>query len=297
MKKADGAEGVRAESQTVNLGRRTVLRGMLALGGALALGKFATAAQTGASGGSGITRLRGGRISVRWLGGGVAELATPDYKQIAYCDAWIWNNTGWSRFSVEKPPEYATKAGFVQYVAGKKPEAVFVLLTHDHGDHMGDYFEMLKGLVDAGLPVMTTGQSDLMRNGLVPEFKKAGLDPAKVVVNGGAGMNFGGISKYGAMTAHLVPAVHSNLSGYPAAGIHAGYRRHACLPEWRYRPLWGHEDAWRALPPQSRDRMRGRWPLHDGAGGRRSRVPVAGRHARDSRALRAQPPGTRHRGR
>ena len=217
MKKADGAEGVRAEPPTVNLGRRTVLRGMLALGGALALGEFATATQTRASSGS--ARLTGGRISVRWLGGGVAELATPDYKQIAYCDAWIWNNTGWSRFSVDKPPEYATKAGFVQYVAGKKPEAVFVLLTHDHGDHMGDYFEMLKGLVDAGLPVMTTGQSDLMRHGLVPDFKKAGLDPAKVVVNGGAGMNFGGISKYGAMTAHLVPAVHSNLSGYPAAGF------------------------------------------------------------------------------
>ncbi len=169
MKKADGAEAVRTEAQTVNLGRRTVLRGMLAVGGALALGKFAAAAQTGASGGG--TRLTGGRISVRWLGGGVAELATPDYKQIAYCDAWIWNNTGWSRFSVEKPPEYATKAGFVQYVAGKKPEAVFVLLTHDHGDHIGVFFEMLKGIVDAGLPVMSTGQSDLMRQGNVPEFK------------------------------------------------------------------------------------------------------------------------------
>jgi hypothetical protein len=133
MKKADGAEEVRTEAQTVNLGRRAVLRGMLALGGALALGKFATAAQTGASGG-GSARLAGGRISVRWLGGGVAELATPDYKQIAYCDAWIWNKTGWSRFSVEKPPEYASKAGFVQYVAGKKPEAVFVLLTHENAE-------------------------------------------------------------------------------------------------------------------------------------------------------------------
>jgi L-ascorbate metabolism protein UlaG (beta-lactamase superfamily) len=217
MKKADGAEGVRAELQTANPGRRTVLRGMLALGGALAFGGCATTTQTGGSGGS--ARLAGGRISVRWLGGGVVELATPDYKQIAYCDAWIWNNAGWSRFSVPKPPEYATKAGFVQYVASKKPEAVFVLLTHDHGDHIGDYFEMLKGLVDAGLPVMTTGQSDLMRKGLVPDFKKAGLDPAKVVVNGGAGMNFGGFSKHGAMTAHLVPAVHSNLSGFPAAGF------------------------------------------------------------------------------
>jgi Predicted Zn-dependent hydrolases of the beta-lactamase fold len=58
-----------------------------------------------------------------------------------------------------------------------------------------------------------------MRKGLVPEFKKAGLDPAKVVANGGAGMNFGGTSKHGAMAAHLVPAVHSNLLGFPSAGF------------------------------------------------------------------------------
>jgi L-ascorbate metabolism protein UlaG (beta-lactamase superfamily) len=216
MKKAD-RQGVYREAPMVNLGRRTVLRNMMAFGGALALGGCATVSQMGAGGGS--ARMTGGRISVRWLGGGVVELATPDYKQIAYSDAWIWNNAGWSRFSVPKPPEYASKAGFVQYVAGKKPEAVFVLLTHDHGDHIGDYFEMLKGLVDAGLPVVTTGQSDLMRKGLVPEFQKAGLDPAKVVANGGAGMNFGGTSKHGAMIAHLVPAIHSNLSGFPAAGF------------------------------------------------------------------------------
>jgi L-ascorbate metabolism protein UlaG (beta-lactamase superfamily) len=217
MKKAGGAEAMRAKPHAANPGRRTVLRGMLALGGALALGGCATAAQTAAGGGN--PRLAGGRISVRWLGGGVVELATPDYKQIAYSDAWIWNNAGWSRFSIPKPPEYATKAGFVNYVAGKKPEAVFVLLTHDHGDHIGDYFEMLKGLVDAGLPVMTTGQSDLMRKGLVPDFKNAGLDPAKLVANSGGGMNFGGTSRHGAMTARLVPAVHSNLSGFPAAGF------------------------------------------------------------------------------
>jgi L-ascorbate metabolism protein UlaG (beta-lactamase superfamily) len=32
-------------------------------------------------------------------------------------------------------------------------------------------------------------------------------------------MNFGGVSKHGAMTAHLVPAIHSNLHAYPAAGF------------------------------------------------------------------------------
>ena len=98
MKKADGTEGMRHELQAANPGRRNVLRGMMALGGAMALGGCATAARSGA--GSGGARLAGGRISVRWLGGGVVELATPDYKQIAYSDAWIWNNAGWSRFSV-----------------------------------------------------------------------------------------------------------------------------------------------------------------------------------------------------
>jgi L-ascorbate metabolism protein UlaG (beta-lactamase superfamily) len=74
-------------------------------------------------------------------------------------------------------------------------------------------------LVNAGVPVMTTGQSDLMRKGLVPDFKKAGLDPAKIVVNNSAGMNFGGAARHGAMTVGLVPAVHSNLAGFPAAGF------------------------------------------------------------------------------
>jgi len=205
MRQAEHADGI---------GRRALLSGVLALGGGALLSSCSGAMQSP----SGAGRMSGGRMSVRWLGGGVVEMATPDYKQIAYGDAWVWNNAGWQRFSINKPPEYATKEGFVQYVAGKKPDAVFVLLTHDHGDHIGDYFEMLKALSDGGVPVMTTGQSDMLRRGLVDDFKKVGLDPAKIVVNGGAAMNFGGTSKHGAMTARLVPAVHSNLHGFPAAG-------------------------------------------------------------------------------
>ncbi len=200
--------------------RRTVLRGMVAMSGGLALGACGTSSPLG-SGTGGSTRMSGGRVSVRWLGGGVAELATPDYKQIAYADAWFWSNAGWTRFNVPKAAEYASKEAFAQYVRGKNPDAVFVLLTHDHGDHAGDYMDALKALVDAGVPVMSTGQSDLMRapTGLVPDFQKAGLTPAKVVVNGGAGMNFGGTSRHGAMTARLVPATHSTLHGFPAAGF------------------------------------------------------------------------------
>ena len=204
--------------------RRRVLRGMLALGGALALNgcKAMSPAGSASSGLSTSQRLSGGRVSVRWLGGGIVELATPDYKQIAYGDAWFWSNAGWTRFNVPKPAEYSSKEAFAQYVRGKNPDAVFVLLTHDHGDHMGDYFEALKALSDAGVPVMTAGQSDLMRaptTGLVPDFKKAGLDNTKIVVNGGGGINFGGVGRHGAMTAHLVPAVHSNFHMYPAAGF------------------------------------------------------------------------------
>jgi L-ascorbate metabolism protein UlaG (beta-lactamase superfamily) len=198
----------------LKIDRRMVLRGTLALGGALALGACDTVRPGAAAPSQGK-----GQVSVRWLGGGVAELATADYKQIAYADAWIWNNAGWSRFSIPKPPEYATRDGFVKYVTGKRPDAVLALLTHDHGDHMGDYFEMLSALSGAGVPLMAAGQSDLFRKGLIPEFKKAGLDPAKIVVNGGAGMNFGGASRYGAMTARVVSAVHSNLLGFPSVGF------------------------------------------------------------------------------
>jgi L-ascorbate metabolism protein UlaG (beta-lactamase superfamily) len=195
--------------------RRALLRGMLAVGGGLAFAPVGAIAQMQ----RGAANAPAGKLSARWLGGGVMELATPDYKQIAYIDAWIWNNAGWTRFGINKPDEYASKEGFVRYVSGKKPEAVFVLLTHDHGDHMGDYFEMLQALSTAGLPVMTTGQSDLLRKGLVDDFKRAGLDASKIVANGGAGMNFGGVAKHGAMTAYLVPAVHSNLHGFPSAGF------------------------------------------------------------------------------
>jgi L-ascorbate metabolism protein UlaG (beta-lactamase superfamily) len=192
------------------MARRTLLQGLTLLGG-LALCPRVARAQAGAP--------SAGTVMARWLGGGVVELATPDFKQIAYLDAWIWNNAGWSRFNVPKPPEYASKEGFVQYVKSKSPQAVLVLLTHDHGDHIGDYFEMLQALSAAGLPVKTAGQSDLMRKGLVSQFKTANLDPAQIVVNSGGSMNFGGAAKHGDMAVHLVPAVHSTLAGFPSAGF------------------------------------------------------------------------------
>jgi len=214
MRHDDNTSQQHCQRSSGGLTRRTLLNQLCGLGGMAVAGLPIASARAASE----PTRGRG-ELLVRWLGGGVVEIATPDYKQIAYCDAWVWNNSGWDRFGLTKPSEYASRAGFIQYLMGKNPEAVFVLLTHDHGDHMGDYLEMLKAMVDAGLPVKTTGQSDLMRAGLVEDFKKAGIDPTKVVANNGAGMNFGGVSRHGNMTARLVPAVHSNVHGHPAAGF------------------------------------------------------------------------------
>jgi L-ascorbate metabolism protein UlaG (beta-lactamase superfamily) len=178
----------------------------------------AASAAAGLAAGPGQAQGRGQAI-VRWLGGGVLELATPDYGEVAYVDAWLWNNTGWRAFGRELPAEYSTAAGFRSYLQEKRPSAVLVALTHDHGDHMGDFFEVLSTLADTGLNVRTTGQSDLMRAGLVQRFRDAGINPQEIVLNNGNAMNFGGRVQHGSMRAILVPAVHSTLLGYPAAGF------------------------------------------------------------------------------
>jgi L-ascorbate metabolism protein UlaG (beta-lactamase superfamily) len=158
-------------------------------------------------------------LKVRWYGGGVYELATPDDKTIVLVDAWIWNNTGFKAFNIDKPAELSSASAYAAHIKGRKPDGVVVALTHDHGDHMGDYFELLPALLAAGVDVKTVGQSDLMRAGLVPKFKAANLDPAQIVLNGGAGINMGGTASYKGAKLTLVPAVHSTLAGFPAAGF------------------------------------------------------------------------------
>jgi L-ascorbate metabolism protein UlaG (beta-lactamase superfamily) len=157
-------------------------------------------------------------LKIRWYGGGVYELATPDDKNIVLVDAWIWNNTGFKAFNIDKPAELSSPAAYAAHLKGRNA-AVVVALSHDHGDHMGDYFELLTALVAAGVDVKTVGQSDLMRVGLLPKFKAANLDNTQLVLNGGAGINMGGTATYKGVTLHLVPAVHSTASGFPAAGF------------------------------------------------------------------------------
>ncbi|HEY4441394.1 MAG TPA: MBL fold metallo-hydrolase [Candidatus Elarobacter sp.] len=158
-------------------------------------------------------------LKMRWYGGGVYELATPDDKTIVLVDAWIWNNTGFKAFNIAKPPELSSASAYAAHIKARNPNAVIVALTHDHGDHMGDYFELLPALVAAGVDVKTVGQSDLFRVALVPKFKAANLDNTQIVLNGGAGINMGGTASYKGVKIELVPAVHSTIAGYPAAGF------------------------------------------------------------------------------
>ena len=156
---------------------------------------------------------------VRWLGAGIVELATTDYRQMAFVDAWFWSNRGWDAFGVEKPAEYASPEGLVAYVRQKGAEAVLVALTHDHVDHIGDYFTALKALADGGINVKSVLQADMARAGLVERFKEAGIDQAEVVLNGGVGTNIGGVARHGEMTAWCVPALHSTFLGFPPVGF------------------------------------------------------------------------------
>ncbi|HEX3468907.1 MAG TPA: MBL fold metallo-hydrolase [Candidatus Elarobacter sp.] len=158
-------------------------------------------------------------LRIRWYGGGVYELAPPDDSVIVLVDAWIWNNTGFKAFNIDKPPELSSAAAYTAYLKARNPQAVIVALSHDHGDHMGDYFELLPALLAGGLDVKTIGQSDMMRVGLVPKFKAAGLDEAQVVLNNGAGVNLGGTATYKGVRIEAVPAVHSTTIGFPAIGF------------------------------------------------------------------------------
>lgn len=192
---------------------------MVSRGDFLAAGAVAGAIGAAASSEVAQAASPGGKLKMRWFGGGVYELSTLDDSTIVLVDAWIWNNTGWTAFNLQKPPELQSAAAFAAHLKSRNPQTVLVALTHDHGDHMGDYFEMLPALVAAGLPVMTVGQSDLFRVGLLPKFKAANLDPATIVLNKGAGMNFGGSATFGNVHAWLVPAIHSTSLGFPSAGF------------------------------------------------------------------------------
>jgi len=186
--------------------RRNFVAGLSLLAASTALGGVSAAEGTG-------------DLKVRWYGGGVFELAPPDDSTIVLVDAWIWNNTGFKGFGLQKPPELSSAAAYADSIKARNPRTVIVAMTHDHGDHFGDYFELIKALSDKGVDVKSVGQSDFMRVGIKDKFTTYGLDESKIVLNDGSGINLGGTATYKGARFIAVPAVHSTASGFPPIGF------------------------------------------------------------------------------
>ena len=83
----------------------------------------------------------------------------------------------------------------------------YVLVTHDHGDHIGQALEICRATGAKLLAIVETC-AKLMGQGL----------PQQQVVNG-IGINFGGTVELGAVKATMVQAVHSSESGLPVGYI------------------------------------------------------------------------------
>ena len=83
----------------------------------------------------------------------------------------------------------------------------YVLVTHDHGDHIGQALDICRGTGARLLAIVETC-AKLMAQGL----------PQEQVVNG-IGINIGGTAALGSVSATMVQAVHSSESGLPTGYI------------------------------------------------------------------------------
>ncbi|MEM4298204.1 MAG: MBL fold metallo-hydrolase, partial [Nitrososphaerota archaeon] len=151
-----------------------------------------------------------GQIRVRWLGLGVLELTTPDYKQMVYVDAMIINNWGFGGFKVPVPPEYSSMESWVSYIKEKNPSIVVFAITHNHMDHVGDLVDHVANLTKVGVKVSVVAQYEWAVLYLGPVLTKKGLDPSQIIVTGGMGINKGGTTVVDGISFTATHAVHSS---------------------------------------------------------------------------------------
>ncbi len=126
-----------------------------------------------------------GKIAVKWLGHAAFQITSPGGTSILL-DPFILNNP--------KTPKALKDLSLY------KPDLIIV--THSHGDHMGDAVALAKA---SGAKIL--GASETMR--LLP------LDPNKEVIRG----NPGGKVKFKDVTIHWVPAMHESKPGGRPLGI------------------------------------------------------------------------------
>ncbi len=160
--------------------KRHLRYGLTALAGVAALGLFFVFQATGPG------QAAGGKITVTWIGHAAFEVISPGGTKILI-DPFIMKNP-------KAPKAFKDLSRY-------KPDVI--LVTHMHGDHLGDAVALHKL---TGVKIL--GVSDDMRS--------LGLDPNKEVIRG----NPGGKVKIKDVVVNWVPALHSSSpSGRPVGYV------------------------------------------------------------------------------
>ena len=126
-------------------------------------------------------------LQIRWLGHAAFEVISPGGSTYLI-DPFLKNNPG-------TPAEFKDLSRY-------KPD--FILVTHSHGDHLGDAME-----------IATASGAKVIAVNMPAVFEKAKLREEQVV-----SVNVGGTVRAGDVTVHVVPAMHgSEPSGRPVGYV------------------------------------------------------------------------------
>jgi len=98
-----------------------------------------------------------GQVRARWLGLGVMEISSPDYKQIVYVDALIINNWGFAGFNIPVPQNIPAWIIGLNILREKTSIVVFAI-THNHGDHVGNLLDCVGNLTKEGINTAVVAQ-------------------------------------------------------------------------------------------------------------------------------------------
>lgn len=155
-------------------------------------------------------KLKDRQVRVRWLGLGVVELSTPDYRQIVYVDALIINNWGFAGFNIPVPSEYSSMDNWVQYIKEKNPSIVIFAITHNHGDHVGNLLDCIGNLTKEGVNTSVVAQYEFATLYLGAKLVERDINPSEVIVTGGMGINKGGTTVVDGVSITATHAIHSS---------------------------------------------------------------------------------------
>jgi len=121
---------------------------------------------------------------IKWLGHSAFEIVLDNIKLLI--DPWLKDNP----MSITKPDEYK--------------DIELILVTHDHGDHLGDSIEISK---NSGAKIVSIHE-------IAVYAQENGVEAI--------GMNIGGLFKYKTLEIVMTPAFHSSNMGSPVGFIIKG---------------------------------------------------------------------------